>query len=234
MPGIMFQDVVSPGARSNRKWYTLPLSFLVHTSILAVIVVAPVIATHVLPKPREIMEFVTPYVPVIPTAPPLSRRAAPTPAARNTAGAPVVAPDTIGVESGVIFQPGNVDTTGIETISGGLDVGQVAVETLPPVAAPPPGPVIVGGKIKPPTRTKYVLPDYPELARSVKAQGVVIIEAIIGEDGRVEHARVLRSKPLLDEAALAAVRAWEYTPTLLNGKPTAVIMTVTVQFTLGP
>ena len=39
MPGIMFQDVVSPGARSNRKWYTLPLSFLVHTSILAVIVV---------------------------------------------------------------------------------------------------------------------------------------------------------------------------------------------------
>ena len=93
---------------------------------------------------------------------------------------------------------------------------------------------MVGGNIKRPTRTKYVTPDYPAIALSVKAEGVVIIEAVIGADGRVEQARVLRSKPFLDEAALAAVRAWEYTPTLLNGKPTPVIMTVTVQFTLKP
>jgi protein TonB len=59
-----------------------------------------------------------------------------------------------------------------------------------------------------------------------------MIEAIIGIDGKVEQARVLRSKPLLDEAALAAVRAWEYTPTLLNSRPVPVIMTVTVQFSL--
>ena len=57
---------------------------------------------------------------------------------------------------------------------------------------------------------------------------------MIGPDGKVEQARVLRSQPLLDEAALAAVRGWEYTRTLLNGRPTAVIMTVTVQFTLTP
>ena len=63
-------------------------------------------------------------------------------------------------------------------------------------------------------------------------QGVVIIEAVIGADGRVEQARVLRSRPLLDEAALAAVRAWKYTPTLLNNRPTPIVMTVTVQFSL--
>jgi TonB family protein len=57
--------------------------------------------------------------------------------------------------------------------------------------------------------------------------------AIIGTDGKVEDAKVLRSTPLLDEAALEAVRAWEYTPTLLNGRPTPVIMTVTVQFRLN-
>ena len=232
MPGIMFQDVVSPRARSNRKWYTLPLSFLVHTSVLAVLVVIPLIANDALPKPRAIMEFVTPYVPVIPTAPP-TRRAAPAsaPATGGALGAPVVAPETIGAESGVIFQPGDVDTKGIDGIVGGFDAGQIVIDT-PPVTAAPPGPVNVGGNIKAPARTKYVVPDYPALARSVKAEGVVIIEAIIGADGRVEQTRVIKSRPLLDEAALAAVRAWEYTPTLLNGRPTPVIMTVTVQFSL--
>ena len=62
--------------------------------------------------------------------------------------------------------------------------------------------------------------------------GTVIVEATIDTDGRVRSARVLRSIPLLDEAALDAVRQWEYTPTLLNGTPVAVIMTVTVTFQL--
>ena len=57
-------------------------------------------------------------------------------------------------------------------------------------------------------------------------------EPTIDTDGRVRSARVLRSIALLDEAALAAVRQWEYTPTLLNGTPVAVIMTVTVTFQL--
>ena len=232
MPGIMFQDVVSLRTRSNRKWYTLPLSFLVHTTVLAVILVIPLIATDVLPRPRTIMEFVTPYVPVAPSAPPPSQRASPAPAAATTPGVPVVAPDSIGAESGVIFQPGTVETAGIEGLIVGLDVGTIAIDAPPPVAAEPVAPVPVGGNIKPPARTKYVAPAYPPIALSVKAQGVVIIEAIIGADGKVEQARVLRPQPLLDEAALAAVRSWEYTPTLLNGKPTPVIMTVTVNFTL--
>ena len=128
MPGIMFQDVVCSRAQSNRKWYTLPLSFLVHTSVLAVLIVVPLVATDVLPRPRAIMEFVTPYVPVVPTPPPPSRPEAPPLAAGSTAGAPVVAPDTIGVESGVIFQPGHVETESIDGIIGGVDVGQIAVD----------------------------------------------------------------------------------------------------------
>ena len=63
-------------------------------------------------------------------------------------------------------------------------------------------------------------------------QGVVIIEATIGPDGRVKDAKVLRSIPLLDQAALDAVKQWTFTPTLLNGVPVPVIMTVTVNFTL--
>ena len=62
------------------------------------------------------------------------------------------------------------------------------------------------------------------------ARGIVILEATIARDGTVKDARVLRSVPLLDEAALTAVRQWVFTPTLLNGVPVEVIMTVTVNF----
>jgi protein TonB len=63
-------------------------------------------------------------------------------------------------------------------------------------------------------------------------EGIVIIEATIGADGQVINARILRSVPLLDQAAIDAVRQWQFTPTLLNGVPVPVIMTVTVNFTL--
>ena len=84
----------------------------------------------------------------------------------------------------------------------------------------------------PPTKTKHVNPVYPPIAESARVQGVVILETIIGADGKVQDARVLRSIPLLDQAALDAVKQWEFTPTLLNGSPVPIIMTVTVQFTL--
>jgi protein TonB len=78
-----------------------------------------------------------------------------------------------------------------------------------------------------------VQPVYPFIAKQNRIQGIVIIESIIGTDGTVEDAKVIRSIPLLDQAALEAVKAWEYTPTLLNGRPTPVIMTVTVHFKLS-
>jgi len=70
------------------------------------------------------------------------------------------------------------------------------------------------------------------VAQAARVQGIVILEAIIGPGGRVTEVKVLRSVPLLDEAAITAVKQWEYTLTLLNGVPVPVIMTVTVNFTL--
>ena len=61
----------------------------------------------------------------------------------------------------------------------------------------------------------------------------MLVEAIIGKDGRVRDARVVRSQPLFDLAALDAVREWRYTPTLLNGEPVEVILTVAVTFALN-
>lgn len=93
-------------------------------------------------------------------------------------------------------------------------------------------PLPVGGKIRAPLKLHDVAPVYPELARRARVQGLVLISCVIDADGRVAEAAVLRGVPLLDAAALEAVRQWTYRPTLLNGSPVAVVMTVTVQFTL--
>jgi len=98
--------------------------------------------------------------------------------------------------------------------------------------APDANPVRVGGAISQPTKTHDVRPVYPMIAQRARVQGIVIIEAKIDTTGKVENLRVLRSIPLLDQAALDAVRQWEYEPTLRDGVPVPVIMTVTVKFTL--
>ena len=96
--------------------------------------------------------------------------------------------------------------------------------------AVPANAVRVGGGIAPPKKTKNVAPVYPPDALAARVAGVVIIEAVIGEDGKVRDARVLRSIPMLDAAATEAVRQWEFTPTLLNGVAVPVVMTATVNF----
>ena len=89
----------------------------------------------------------------------------------------------------------------------------------------------VGGNIRAPIRIKEVAPVYPAIAQSARVQGDVVIEMTIDDEGKVADARVVKSVPLLDQAALDAVRQWEYQPSLLNGVPTAVVTTVTVKFT---
>ncbi len=104
-----------------------------------------------------------------------------------------------------------------------------------PASLPPSWPsdaIRVGGNVRPPTKTVDVKAVYPPSAIEARVQGVVICEVLIGSDGKVADAFVLRSIPLLDQAALDAVRQWEFVPTLLNGHPVPVAMTVTVNFTL--
>jgi periplasmic protein TonB len=97
---------------------------------------------------------------------------------------------------------------------------------------PRPRPVRPGGLVTQPHRIHSVAPVYPELARAARVQGDVVIDCVIDSTGHVSEARVVSGHPLLDEAALAAVRRWIYTPTLLNGVPISVLLTVTVVFEL--
>jgi len=115
---------------------------------------------------------------------------------------------------------------GFTSEADGEVLAQAARRDSPPTGAS------VGSGLASPRKVKHVNPVYPVAAREAKITGVVILEAQIGQDGRVLDARVLRSIPELDAAAVDAVKQWEFTPTLINGAPMPVTMTVTVQFSL--
>ena len=95
------------------------------------------------------------------------------------------------------------------------------------------GPVRVGGDIRPPTKLFDVSPIYPDEAIAAGVQGVVILDVVIGVYGSVIETEVVRSEPLLDEAAVEAVTQWIFETTLLGGEPVEVAMYVTVNFTLN-
>ncbi len=104
-----------------------------------------------------------------------------------------------------------------------------------PTATPEAKPVdakIAGQEVPVPTRKKYVAPEYPAAAAAEGIRGIVILDVLIGEDGRVESTRVSRSIPGLDEAAMNAVKLWEYEPTKLAGKPVKVRLSQSITFAM--
>jgi protein TonB len=121
-------------------------------------------------------------------------------------------------------------------VAGGIPGGTVGGVVGGIVSAPPPPPpppvqqVRPGGDIREPVKVKDALPIYPVLAQQAKVGGVVYLQAIIARDGSVKDVQVLRGNALLNEAAVAAVRQWRYSPTTLGGVPVEVILSVTVNF----
>ena len=81
-------------------------------------------------------------------------------------------------------------------------------------------------------RSARASPEYPQIAISAKKEGIVILEATVNADGLVSHVRVLRSEPLLDKAAVDAVKQWRFSPLQLNGRAQPFILSVTVSFNL--
>ena len=233
MPRDLFGTVTRPSISiGNRKWYTVPVSLLSHAIILAMIVIVPILAAPMMPGVLDSTALVR-FIEVVPPTPP------PPPIIHKTAPRPIEQP-CISVEAPTGFHPEQPPIEpGWEGKNPGTIDGLFGTDASPLTPPPPrvvqkaPGPLRVGGTIRQPVKVRHVDPVYPAIAQAARVQGFVIIEATLSPDGRVSNARVLRSIPLLDQAALEAVRQWEYTPTLLNGIPVPVIMTITVMFTLA-
>lgn len=213
------------------RWYTVPLSVLAHTVILGALVVVPLVATGALPTPQVVLTFLSPPPAPAPphTPPPVRVDPRPVDPTVNPDAAPLVASDRPAVEP-----PPRLDYQLVPIPDVGTGSALALASVPPPAPTPvvPDVPIRPGGDIREPRKVFDVTPVYPAIARAARVDGTVIIEATIARDGSVRDARLLRSAPMLDQAALDAVRQWRYTPSLLNGVPVEVLVTVTVRFTV--
>jgi protein TonB len=225
---------------------TLPILVSVSAQIVVVsglLAVSALWVTGTLPEIPTMMAFVAAPPPPPPPPPP------PAPAVKRAQPSPERAPRTtdfvapVDVPTGI--EPGPADDEGFEGVPGGVEggipggvLGGVVggLPQAPPPPPPPPivatrGPVRVGGNISTPALLHRVEPEYPVIAVSARLQGISILEAVVDEQGRVTDVRVLRTaNPLLDRAAIAAVRQWQYAPLTLNGIPASFVLTVTLTF----
>lgn len=240
----LFEDLIESDvvAHKTGQGKLLPVSLVLHTIALVLIVIVPLLQPAELPEPAAAVRafFVEP-ISAPPPPPP------PPPPAPKQANIPKPIPKPVLTESPKFTAPVEVPEQiqpeetdfGVEGgVSGGVEggvpggvVGGV-VGGLPDAPAPVQA-VRVGGQIKEPKKLKTVNPVYPDIAKQARVQGVVILECTISPQGKVTDVKVLRGIPLLDASAIDAVKQWVYTPTLLNGVPVPVIMTVTVNFRLS-
>jgi protein TonB len=218
------------------RWSFWPVSITLHVALAIAALIVPLMAEVIPPTPAPMH---TPFVPMKTVAVPQDVIAQ-APRTRTATPVNITAPTGIAPEEKQpqeYFGPPAVDLPA----SGGGDLSNIGAGTpvfsvTPPSPPPQPKPAQTvfrpGQGIKEPRRVSGLPPEYPLIARSARVQGVVILEAVIDEHGEVGRIKVLRSVPLLDQAAITAVQQWRYTPTLLNGAPVSVLMTITVNFTL--
>jgi protein TonB len=233
-------SAISHARRQRRK--ALLASMVLELIVLAALLLAPFASPSTLPSPLK-------FVPTVPyrNLPPAGRAPAgprnhgdpsPTPTfhwpAPNThpvqassaagstdAEAPSFGP---GVPSGTGDGPGVTSATG--------EVSLNIAPPVQPVRPPQERPVWKGEAVQEALLTNRVVPVYPELARQMRIEGTVRLQAVIGRDGAVQSLEILSGQPMLAKAAVAAVREWRYRPTLLRGEPVEVETFITVIFTL--
>lgn len=245
----MFEDLVVSKKKpvGKKAWLTFPVSLAIHIVAIGFVVVASLWVVGGVQEPPINVIFAAPAPPPPPPAAP--KKAAPRkeevkaekPKPRMIDPDAMIAPSIIppeapkeenlpaestgsgeGVEGGV--------EGGIEGgVAGGVPGGLPGVEATPP---PEEEPIRIHTGVDKPVITKKVDPRYPEVAKAARVEGMVIVEAVINKQGRVESVSVLRSIPLLDAAAIEAVKQWEFQPAKVNGVPVKCYFTLTVQFKL--
>ena len=242
----MFEDSLftSSNQRYPRGWTAL-VSFAVQTLFVGTLIVVPMLFTDALPfrTLREIVQI-----------PPVPRRA-------QTDAKPNMQPkqredtnrETIRVPPSVprlimqVIDPPpqgqNSGKTGPPDLSeiGNADSGDSQVSSLlkpgptitPTVQKTPAKRWKVSGGVEEGLLIRNVRPIYPRLAQAAGVQGEVVLQAVIGKDGRIENLHAISGNPLLVKAALDAVQQWRYRPYLLNGEPVEIETQITVRFTVS-
>ncbi len=218
------------------------VSLLVHIVIVAAIIVAPLFLTETINlRDFQSMLLVAPKPPAAAPAPLQAQKIAkvlPHAYQPSKLTAPVAIPAKIAIihdeepPSELIGVAGGVPGGQTDGVLGGILGGVAAPKPPAPPAATERKIIRVGGDVKQPEAISTPPPVYPVIARSARQQGVVIIDAVIDEQGNVVQEQLVEGPPLLAQAALDAVRHWKYRPTYLNGEPVAIRAHLEVHFQL--
>ena len=250
--GELFQS--SMIENNHIKSSSKTVDFLIALTVNALILAGPILPGLIYTDTLNLRQFETTFLmapappPPAPAAPLVE--AAPVHRVFENAGkliAPTVVPKTIadikeaplppdfeggGTVGGV---PGGVAGGSMSGVIGGVigGVHTTIAAPLAPKSSGPKAPVRVGGRVREPKLTMRVDPIYPPLARQVHVQGIVIIDAILDEQGNVVEAKIVSGPPLLIQSAMDAVKKWKYEPTYLNDQPVPVQLNVTVTFRLS-
>ncbi len=239
----------SQARKKTRKPVTVTVSAIAHAGLIIILVLIPLIQTQAITIPPIDQSLLAPrvdarkVVEVFSTKPRIQKS---TQADPNLLTAPQSIPKIIDyVDEPTIPSEGLLPSAARNTLGSLLrDLMNPTAETTapsdpgPPPPPPPPAPIVKpepirqGGVVQAANLIYKVNPVYPLLARQTRVQGVVVMEAVISREGLIESLRVVTGHPLLNQAALDAVRQWRYRPTMLNGEPVEVITMVTVTFTL--
>jgi len=223
----------STGAIKTESRYWMALTFALNVVIVAIMILIPMLYPEALSKLALSQIFSAPAPPSQPAA----RQQ--TIAEDSSLHVPPVISKTIdmspssepqpysgpGVASGSYMGPGTGDTGVIASMgTGPTPVVRVATPERPLRVS---SGVIEGLAISQPT------PAYPAIAKATRTQGVVVLHAVISKTGTIIHLEPVSGPQMLRPAAVDAVSQWRYRPYLLNGQPTEVETTITVNFTMG-
>jgi protein TonB len=230
----------TPLLRSRNRWPAIA-SIAAQVLIVAIILTIPLLHPELLPAGDLKLSALTPPVLRHPTPPPPSQPIHVAIAnSSTTPSAPTLAPILQRQAPGTDAPP--VDAP---LLPFGDPNGHPAANLLATLGNSPIAPTVVGtgtthstGPLRISSLTAGMLlapirPVYPQIARITRTEGTVIVQAIISRSGQIESAHILSGPPMLQNAALDAVRSAHYHPYLLNGQPTEVETTITIHFTLG-
>lgn len=223
------------------------LSLFIHLAILSVLLLVPLFVSQGIDMHKlQTTLLIAPMPPMAaaPSPPSIARvdHTAPKVFTPGKLTAPTFIPKAVTISTSDAAPPEESFAGTIAGAPGGVPGGQAGgiIGGMPGVAAPvaatvpaaerPKGSVRVGGAVSPPRLVFGPAPQYPILARQSRIQGVVVIDAVIDEHGNVIGEKIVSGHPLLVQAALKAVSQRKYEPTILDGEPTPVDLTVEITF----
>lgn len=243
----MFEDSLVESAallRSHNRWPAL-LSLGAQLLAAAVILSLPLLHPEALPLARSLSATLAPPRPPAPPPPPVPLKPL-TSTSSAAASAPSIAQPAHSLFRDLLHPSGPpIDAPPLAITNLGMTNPALpaGINAAPPAGAPirvgpaasgsKPSPIAISSGVSTGLLLAPIRPDYPSIARLTRAEGTIVIEAIISRTGAIESAHVVSGPPIFQQAALNAIRQARYRPYLLNGQPTEVQTTITIHFRSG-